>query len=210
MTEENQLKSKLPEIDTTIKIITVSTSLLPRTQQNVKIKRTHVPEPDKHLFPIEVEGDSKGWSYDTHNVTMYEIVKPMVQGYLPSKVWWEFERGYVLMYYINKNVTAKPFQDQRTFCFSIGEAQDWVLSYDVRATVFIDQIRMTDGQMSYFYIFGENDYNMIVDGFLPFGVLSPLKEKTTERPQPKTPGTTRREKETAELTQFYKGEKNGQ
>jgi len=205
MLEEKQLKSKLPVIDTQVKIITVSTSLMKRTQQYVKIKRVHVPEKD--------EGDSPEQVFDAKEVTLYEIVNPIVQGYLPSKVWWEFERGYVLMYYINDNITAKPFQGQRVFCFAMPEERDWVLSYDVRATLFIDQIRVQSAQlgseMYYFFIFGENDYHMVVDGFLPFGILPPKDKPTTE--QPKTPGTTRSEKETDILREFYKGEtKDGQ
>lgn len=77
-----------------------------------------------------------------------------VQGYLPSKIW--YDDGLYGLFYVNETLpkAARPFKGKLYVMYTYIDP-NVVLDYDANIRVLIDQVLMQDGKMAHLFVFGE-------------------------------------------------------
>lgn len=96
--------------------------------------------------------------------TVYVIDKDICRKYLPSRVYWdESVKDFALMYYTNPHLNPPRFleDDEMLYCVTVPLLHASVYKYDMRARVFIDQIKVGT-EMFCVFLFGSRDAELLV------------------------------------------------
>ena len=146
MSEERT--SSMPPIDQNAQNMSIIT--LPLSNFRATVQHT-IFEVDTPLSVTELSTD------------VYDITHPQTKGYLPSKIWWDNQAGFMMLYYVCPSLpnAARPFGDGKTFAFMIKAAEWRTINYPAGIRIFIDQI-MTDDGMFIFFLCSEKEFEKIL------------------------------------------------
>jgi len=124
-------------------------------------------------FPSEVVdtlidvsySDGTGWPHHPA-VRLYKVQCERIQGYLPAKVWFDArDKQLHMSFYCTPSLpdAARPFGNDPMYVFTLDVNQFTTVSYDVEARVFIDQLNIPNDTCRYVFVFGQSQYDRLID-----------------------------------------------
>jgi hypothetical protein len=149
MTQEIN-KSGLPPLQevveqVTMRIITVNTNSMPKV-----VKETTLTVTNERGHKSNVVAP------------IIEITDSRVQGFMPSKIWWnDSDDSFDILFYVNNSLpkAVRPFKD-KMYLMSFYP-QSMTVEYDVNVRLFLDQIK-TNAGMAFVVMFGDESYKSLV------------------------------------------------
>ena len=155
-TDDNQRVQVLPEQDLLIKRVAPINAAEQLGLTSGSLRVEPYPEVVTHWF------SSNHW-FSTINVNLYEFRDSKLSKYLPSRVYYDDRLDkFVLLYYTSPMINMQAFApDGVVYCCAFPLDPYSTYKYDVRARVFIDQIKV-GSDMYCFMIFTTDSYDLIV------------------------------------------------
>lgn len=132
------------------------------TMKMVRMKLSDVPARDV-TFKFEGVNESTGERFSI-SAPLHVIDDHVVQGYLPSKVWWRPEDDDVhFLFYVQESMplTSRPFGTGKSYISAIYIGDTTTIEYEVGLHIFIDQVQTSAGTL-YVFMFGEKEYKNVV------------------------------------------------
>lgn len=109
---------------------------------------------------IDMVNDETGMA-STVVASVYKVDDLTINGFMPSKVW--YDGGFQLLYYVSPSLPdrARPFGYDPCYVFSVCVPDGESIVYDWNISLFIDQI-MTSNGMLYLFICSEAELPKIL------------------------------------------------
>ena len=94
---------------------------------------------------------------------VFKIDDPLVEGYIPSKIWFGTDNQLHLLYYASPTMPAgaRPFGNKPCYLFARLIDESEIIDYPLEARILIDQVSM-HGDMYYIFMFADEQMRNVL------------------------------------------------